>query len=247
MQTQPSSQSPDEHPRVAARSPRPARKAVLIISLVVIAGFLALCGLVAVLLFGPRQFYIPSAGMEPTLMGHTAGGDDHAGGTYSDTVNDYILVSTGAYRFHEPRRGDIVVFLAPARADMQNHPPEENILAKRIIGLPGDTIELKRGKVARGGHTATAYVAYRNGQPLDEYWDGKPPGYIKEPMDDPQSYAAVYAVDKPLKLGPNELFVMGNNRNDSNDSRYWGPLERSRIIGKVVSILSPRDRQRSFP
>ena len=70
--------------------------------------------------------------------------------------------------------------------------------------------------------------------------------YIKEPMDPPSS-AAVYGVDKPLTVGPNEYFVMGDNRNDSNDSRYWGTLEKKRILGKVTSILSPPERVRGFP
>ena len=49
---------------------------------------------------------------------------------------------------------------------------------------------------------------------------------------------------KPLKLGPNELFVMGDNRNDSNDSRFWGPLERPRVIGKASVIFFPLSRIR---
>lgn len=78
---------------------------------------------------------------------------------------------------------------------------------KRLIGLPGDTIQVKNGAV------------YRNGQRLKE-------PYMAEP--DQINY-----VFGPYKVPPGKLFMMGDNRNDSNDSHVWGPLDRSRIVGKA--------------
>ncbi len=182
-----------------------------------------------VLIASPHVYFMPSASMAPTLRG----GDSQTG--------DRIVASYWEYRLHPPRFGDIIVFMAPARADAQHVDPAEkveNILAKRIIGVPGDRILVKQGS----GKTLdgqAAYAVYRNGRMLVE-------PYIKEPMDPPSS-AAVYGVDKPLTVGPNEYFVMGDNRNDSNDSRYWGTLEKKRILGKVTSILSPPERVRGFP
>ena len=166
--------------------------------------------------------------MAPTLRG----GDSQTG--------DRIVSSFWEYRLHPPRFGDIIVFMAPARADGEHTDPVEkveNILAKRIIGVPGDRIQVKPAPEKIDG--LPVYAVYRNDRRLVE-------PYIKEAMYAPAS-GAVYGVEKPLTVGPNEYFVMGDNRNDSNDSRYWGTLEKKRIIGKITSILSPPERMRSFP
>jgi len=187
-------------------------------------------GLVFVVLAAPHQYYVPSGSMEPTLHG----GDAVAG--------DHIVTSSWDYRLHSPRRGDIVVFLAPAQADAeniaQNLPPRELTHTKRIVGIPGDTIIIKE-EPAKGKDSEPTYCVWRNGARIAE-------PYIKEPME-AVSAVAIYGIDKPLKLGHDEYFVMGDNRNDSNDSRYWGPLERSRIQGRVTAIVAPRERARQFP
>ena len=207
-------------------------------------------GYAAFRFIGFRVYYIPSEAMEPTLMGHDAGQNPLTGATYSSEIHDHILVDRLVYRFTEPKRGDIIVFLAEKKADksalMQGRAPQEIVLVKRVIGIPGDTIELKRDSEG-------VMRVFRNGRPLKEPYaekDGscKGPSYcIKEPLMDPQSPVADFAVQEPFKLGPDEVFVMGDNRNNSNDSRFWGPLPRNRVIGKVVSIIMPEERQRSFP
>ena len=196
--------------------------------------------------FFVQAFYIPSESMEPTLLGHdvTDGSGSYRGTPHPDSVHDRLFVNKLVYRYSEPHHGDIIVFRAPKNADMESQmngrPPVENVLIKRCIGLPGDTIEVKK----EGDHC----TVYRNGQALVE-------PYIKEPISADQPQQAIYGVDKeagprpedgphPLKLGPNELFMMGDNRNDSNDSRYWGPLERSRVIGKAEVIFFPLNRIR---
>lgn len=87
---------------------------------------------------------------------------------------------------------------------------------KRLIGKAGDTIEVRDGAV------------YRNGERLKE-------PYIREPIDYEMS---------PVVVPKDRVFVMGDNRNDSNDSHAWGPLERRRILGKAMIIFSPLNRVR---
>ena len=136
------------------------------------------------------------------------------------------------------RVDDIIVFKAPKSADSQDaddgKPQVENILIKRLIGIGPDTIEVKPGTTPTG---KLAYFVYCNGVKLDE-------PFIKEPMSDPQASRAIWGVNEPLHLKPGQLFVMGDNRNNSNDSRYWGVLDRSRVIGKASVIFFPFSRMR---
>ncbi len=156
-----------------------------ILESVVLAVILA--AIIRIWLFEP--FYIPSPSMQPTLYPH-----------------DRIIVSKAAYRFHPPKRGDIVVFkfpLDPSRA-----------LIKRIVALEGETIEIKNGYV------------YINGKMLEE------PYIIHELTP---NYG-------PYKVPKGHCFVMGDNRNNSEDSRMWGPLAKKYIIGKAVLIYWPPER-----
>jgi signal peptidase I len=117
--------------------------------------------------------------------------------------NNYVVVNRLAYQFGEIERGDVVVFKFP-----QN--PEEDYI-KRVIALPGETIEIANGMV------------YINGQPLQE-------PYIQAPM----------LQDYPPVTVPQEMvYVMGDNRNDSSDSRRWGPLAVDEIIGKAIFVYWP--------
>lgn len=187
---------------------------------------LIIAGVLVFLIIRPffvQAFFIPSESMEPTLLGH-----DEARGR-PDTVHDHIFVNKLVYRYGDPHREDIIVFKAPKEADEESRrrsqPQQENVLIKRLIGTPGDTIEVKEGAV------------YRNGTRLKE-------PYIKEPMDPGLEPKFKYAGRSPVTLGPGQLWVMGDNRNDSNDSRFWGPLDRSRVIGKASVIFWPLSRIR---
>jgi signal peptidase I len=113
----------------------------------------------------------------------------------------FLMVSRLHYVFGSPERGDIIVFHYPGD-------PLEDYL-KRIIGLPGDTVEIREGWV------------YVNGVMLDE-------SYTLEPC---QSYLCP---DHVWTLDENEYFVMGDNRNNSTDSRAFGPVRREYIIGEVL-------------
>ncbi len=115
---------------------------------------------------------------------------------------EYILVSKLAYRIGEPQRGDIIVFRYPGQ------PPQD--LIKRLIGLPGDVVEVKDGLV------------FVNGVQLDEPYIAASPLY-----------------DGNWRVPDGYLFVLGDNRNDSSDSHSWGPLPSKNVIGKAVVIYWP--------
>jgi signal peptidase I len=114
-------------------------------------------------------------------------------------VNDRIFANRLAYLFSEPKRGDIVVF---------RYPDDEKVLyVKRLIGLPGDTIEIKNQKV------------YINNEPIEE-------PYLREPMK------GTYG---PFKVPEGKYFMMGDNRNNSNDSRFWSNkyVAKNKLLGKA--------------
>ncbi len=120
-----------------------------------------------------------------------------------------LIVEKISYHLHEPYRNDIVVIDLPTMEDM---------LVKRVVGLPGEVISIANGQVSV------------NGTPLDESF----------PHDlDYNSMA-------PLRLGPNEYFVMGDNRDNSNDSRAFGPITRDEIAGRVWLRYWPLQELRLF-
>lgn len=122
-----------------------------------------------------------------------------------------LVISRIHYLLANPQRGDIAVFNAP---DVQ---PDEPPYIKRVIGIPGDTIEIRDTKV------------FVNGQELNE-------SYINEPCK-PNMCA-----DRTWLLGTDEYFLMGDNRNHSRDSRAFGAVRRERIIGEaLIRYWPPQD------
>ncbi|MFB2980749.1 signal peptidase I [Microseira sp. BLCC-F43] len=183
-------------------------------------------GLSAVLAFGIRTFvaearYIPSGSMLPTLQ-----------------INDRLIVDKISYRFNDPQRGDIVVFMPPQKAascfsnfsdpnpnnnnwadsspdpTTQNNPKLKDAFIKRVVGLPGDKVEVKGEQV------------FINGQKLPEKYIDAPPSYQFGPVNVP----------------PKSYLVLGDNRNNSCDSHFWGPVPRDNIIGKAVVRFWPLNR-----
>lgn len=126
-----------------------------------------------------------------------------------------LFVDKFSYIASDPKRGDIIVLLFP-KGDPNG--PEEDYI-KRIIGLPGDTVECQPGQI------------FVNGQLIEE-------PYINDPNRSPCA---------PMTLGPDQYFVMGDNRNASSDSRSWGALDRRYIIGKAWFIYYPFDQAGRVP
>jgi signal peptidase I len=179
-------------------------------------------GLAALFLitFVIRTYYIPSISMIPTL-----------------TVHDVLLVDQIAYRFGHPHFGDVAVFIPPV-------PSQGNAFVKRVIGVPGDTIAIEDG------------VVYRNGKPLAEPYENQQPRYdlqIKkyeiyvdgQPLDP----KAADIPPKRLWQAPDRIpngyyFMLGDNRNYSDDSHVWGFAQGAKITGRAFFIVWPLKRMR---
>jgi signal peptidase I len=135
-----------------------------------------------------QAFKIPSGSMLETLQ-----------------IGDHLLVNKFVYTFTDPKRGEIVVFKYPE--------DKTRDFIKRIIGLPGETIEIKNR------------VVYINGEPLKE-------DYVK--LSSSEFMASTRM--SPRRIPPDSYFVMGDNRDNSMDSRIWGFLKHDLILGKALIV-----------
>ncbi len=207
-QSDPATAEAPEQPRSKRRRPWYAEIPILIVVAVVLA--------LLIKTFLVQAFYIPSPSMHPTLIEH-----------------DRVLVNRMAYRFHDPRRGDVLVFQNP-------HPRKGHESAisafvhwlgqglgvsaggrnkdfiKRVIGLPGDTVEMHGG------------VVYVNGAALHE------------PYLSPEQDLGTYG---PYVVPPGNLFVLGDNRTNSDDSRgslHFIPMNK--VLGRAFAIVWPPGR-----
>jgi signal peptidase I len=130
-------------------------------------------------------------------------------------VYDRILAQKAFFTWHDVREGNIVVFSHPPLDHCGG--PQEGDLVKRVIALPGQTIYSSGNSI------------YVNGRPLAEpYLPHNDP--LGPPVPDASS-------PHPYRVPPGEFYMLGDNRADSCDSRYWGPIKGSSIIGKVVLVL----------
>ncbi len=143
-------------------------------------------------------------------------------------IGDRILVNKLSYHLHGVDRGDIVVFSRPPAENCGG--PEVNDLVKRVVGLPGDVMSLSGGYV------------YIDGKKLDETWLPASEQGVTAPG--PVGNRANLA--HPYRVPANDYFVMGDNRTDSCDSRYWGPIPKSLIVGKVEVRVWPLTTLRFF-
>jgi signal peptidase I len=155
-----------------------------------------------------NPYRIPTSSMEPRL--HCA----RPGPGCLARFSDRVLANRFIYHFRDPHRGDIIVFHTPPSAAL--HCPPAGTFVKRIIGLPGETWEMRDGSV------------YINGRRLIE-------PYIPRDRQDVDT--------RPKQQIPdNAYFVMGDNRAQSCDSRTWGTVPRENIIGEVFATYWPPNR-----
>jgi signal peptidase I len=161
-----------------------------------------------------QAFKIPSSSMENTLL-----------------IGDHIFVNKFLYGYHipftkgrvlafsHPRRGDIVVFVFPE--------DKTKDFIKRVVGTPGDTVEIRDKKVYVNGKTV--------GEPYTRYADGTAvDAFIKGRDNMP-----------PIAVPPGKYFVMGDNRDRSYDSRFWGFVDEEAVIGKALFIYFSIDWSRT--
>lgn len=163
-------------------------------NLQIIAIALALALLIRAFVAEPR--YIPSDSMLPTLE-----------------VGDRLVVEKISYHFRPPAVGEIVVFDPPQQLQIQGYAKDQAFI-KRVIGIPGQIIQVQDGKV------------YRNNIPIQEDYIAEPPNYQMQAVQVPKNY----------------LFVMGDNRNNSNDSHVWGFLPQQNVIGHACFRFWPLSR-----
>lgn len=146
-----------------------------------------------------ESFWIPSGSMEPTLHGCQSCKDDR------------ILVFRLAYRLHDVHRGDVVVFTRPPGV-----PEEDKFLVKRVIALPGQTVQASNG------------VVRIDSRPLRE-------PYVNSSCNGTADFA-------PVTVPAHRLFVMGDNRCDSLDSRRFGTIAQSTVVGEALARIWPVSR-----
>jgi signal peptidase I len=156
-----------------------------------------------------QPFFVQGASMEPNFF-----------------EREYLVVDEISYRFAPPQRGDIVIFHPPQRPD--------EFYIKRVVGLPGETISL------RGGRVMIANAEHPEGVALDES------AYLPVGTAT-RATTAQLAEGASLTLGASDYFVLGDNRGNSQDSRAFGPLERSHIVGRAWLRGWPLGRAGSVP
>lgn len=163
-----------------------------------------------------QAFFIPSGSMENTLL-----------------VGDRVLVSKFLYKFGDPERGDVVVFISPLGASnpKEDRGPIGNFVngiseglglksserdfIKRVIATEGETVQVKEGSVFVNGKKL--YEPYRHDQlPMPDYG--------------------------PTKIPKNKVFMMGDNRSNSQDSRVFGPVAEEKIVGRAFVLIWPPKR-----
>lgn len=171
-----------------------------------------------------EAFRIPTGSMENTLL-----------------VGDFLLVNKAVYgaqipgtqahlpAFEHPHHGDVVVFLAPADPG--------KYYVKRVVGLPGDTLAMAQKQLYRNGRrVAEPYARYTDylGDPYspDMLWQR---GYLADP-----ALRGTYRPTRdnwgPIVVPPDDFFVLGDNRDDSEDSRYWGFVDQAAIQGRPLVV-----------
>lgn len=210
-------------------------------------GYASVCVFLILRPFAVQAFHVPTPSMVETIL-----------------PEDLILADKFTYRTRDPQFGEIVVFQPPSFVRAADPTLGDADFVKRCVGVPGDIIEV------RGG------FLYRNGKEINEGyvarlpdWDFKlvwyrgevwpvvaKEGFINDPTVTPIAarYEAMNLEEMeemrqlpPIPLPKDWFLMMGDNRPNSNDSRAWGPVHRSAIVGRAVLIWMPVNRWRMLP
>ncbi|MDP3735223.1 MAG: signal peptidase I [bacterium] len=153
----------------------------------------------AIRLYIATPFIVSGSSMDPTFA-----------------HGEYLIVDEISYRLREPKRGDVIVFRFPQK--------RTQFFIKRIIGLPGETVEIQDGT-----------LSVKN--------EGTPRGFV---LDEPYLVGGT-AGSFLVTLGESDYFVLGDNRSASFDSRSWGTLPRDLIVGRALARLFPLQNIALFP
>jgi signal peptidase I len=175
-------------------------------------GVIAVVAIVSALLiqaYVVKPYRIPTPSMAATLR-----------------PGDRVLVNRVVYHLREPRRGDVVVFRYPKNREVT--------FIKRIVGLPGDTLAVRDGRLYVGGRALTEpYVHVTRG-----VTDPTNPGMGQSGT----TVGEPWSLSEPYTVPPDAYFVMGDNRTNSDDSRDWGTVPRSDIVGEGSLVYWPLGR-----
>ena len=175
-----------------------------------------------VLTFMLQPFLIPSESMEHTLL-----------------VGDFLLFNKQTYApagpisrwilpYRSVERGDIVVF----------HHPDPPLLVKRVVGMPGDHLRIQDGRVLVNGQPLSEPYAAFEPAPANSFRDNFPARIYTDPEVDPDWWRLMQSLitNGELVIPANDYFVLGDNRNHSMDSRFWGFVPRQAIVAKPLVI-----------
>ena len=200
----------DEEPQAPVPSSRRGRREVVPKSplrntlewVAVIGGAIVIAVVVRTFVF--QTFWIPTPSMSPTLV-----------------KNDRVIVNKLSYKFHDPNRGDVVVFERPP----SEPPSSTKDLIKRVIGLPGDRVSILDGDVLIDGRVLEE--PYVHGK-ITEFDDSCGPGDVTG-----------INTAEGFEVPEGHLFVMGDNRTNSHDGRCFGPIDQDLVVGRAFFIIWP--------
>jgi signal peptidase I len=195
---------------------------------VLIAVFIAIVIAPAFLIrqFVVHAFNASSGGMQPTIMGKQ---QDQDGNTIK---GDRFLVEKVTGRSRSPLRGDVIVF----RTDGLLNSPSDSYYVNRVAGLPGETINISPPYLLANGNRIMKPTIFRKITTKENGFAGfllarTSKGILTDP-------------NNSITLGTDEYFVLGDNTTGCTDSRYYGPIKKSSIVGRAILIYAPADRKK---
>ncbi|RYZ77720.1 MAG: signal peptidase I [Proteobacteria bacterium] len=209
------------------------------------AGYLVLMTLWLSQLIWPlpvRAYYIPAGSMEDTLR-----------------VNDRLIADIAVYRFREPKNGEIVVFKAPQAALTNQKIPGDVDFIKRVIGTPGQTVEIKKGKLFVNGKAVTEPYAKWDapyfydlkivaGKVYSREYSGPNEAglWLRNSMPESNEKQDAISQSKSGVVPPGNYLMLGDYRSNSNDSHVWGFATRSAIEARALYVFWPLSHQKSL-